>query len=255
MTRRHFVLAALFVAALALGGCDNSGRGTTFQGWIEADMIFVGPDETGRIETLMVREGDMVQQKMLLFTLDSDLQLADVAMQEASVKNAQLAYDRAMSLIKTQAGTQKALDDAEAALRTAQARLNSAQTRLARRKVFSPVTGPVQQVYYRVGELVPAGKPVIALLPPGNLKVRFFVNEATLPTLALGDPVMIRCDGCGSEIPAKITFIARSSEFTPPVIYSLDERSKLVFMIEARTDTPERLRVGQPVSVALGPKP
>ena len=59
-------------------------------------------------------------------------------------------------------GTQKALDDAEAALRTAQARLNSAQTRLARRKVFSPVAGSVQQIYYRGGELVPAGKPIVA---------------------------------------------------------------------------------------------
>ena len=85
------------------------------------------------------------------------------------------------TLLKTSAGTQKALDDAEAALRTAQARLNSAQTRLARRKVFSPVAGTVQQVYFRVGEMVPAGRPVVALLPPGNMKLRFFVNEAMLP--------------------------------------------------------------------------
>jgi HlyD family secretion protein len=173
-------------------------------------------------------------------------------MQEASVKNAQLAYDRAAALIKSQAGTQKALDEAEAALRTAQARLNSAQTRLARRKVFSPVAGPVQQIYFRVGEMVPAGKAVVALLPPGNLKIRFFVNEAMLPRLSLGDPIKVSCDGCGNDIAAKITFIARSSEFTPPVIYSLEERSKLVFLIEARTTTPERLRVGQPVSVTLG---
>src|SRR5262249_19228912 len=159
---------------------------------------------------------------------DPDLQLADVAMQEASVKNAQQAYDRAVALIKTQAGTQKAVDDAEMALRAAQARLNSAQTRLARRKMFSPGTGTVEQPYHRVGERGPAGKPVLAILPPGNLKVRFFVNEAMLPKLKLGDPVSVTCDGCASAIPAKITFIARSSEFTPPVIYSMDERSKLV---------------------------
>jgi HlyD family secretion protein len=169
------------------------------------------------------------------------------------VKNAQLAYDRAHQLAKTQVGTQKALDEAEAALRTAQARLNSAQTRLARRKVFSPVTGSVQQIYYRGGELVPAGKPILALLPPGNLKVRFFVNEATLPKLKFGDPVTVTCDGCAGAIAAKISFISRTSEFTPPVIYSMDERSKLVFLIEARPEErPERLRVGQPVSVALG---
>ncbi|MGH8733464.1 MAG: HlyD family secretion protein, partial [Burkholderiales bacterium] len=132
-------------------------------------------------------------------------------------------------------------------------RLNSAQTRLTRRKMFSPVTGSVQQIYYRVGELVPAGKPIVALLPPANLKVRFFVNEAMLPKLSIGESVTISCDGCDKGLIAKISFIARSSEFTPPVIYSMDERSKLVFLIEARPEErPERLRVGQPVSVALG---
>lgn len=247
---KAFLIPALMAAGMLMSGCNGDGA-PTFQGWVEADMIFVGPDESGRIETLSVREGDMVELRAPLFTLDADLQRADVAMQEASLKNAQLAYDRATALIKTQAGTQKALDEAEAALRTAQARLNSAQTRLERRKVFSPVAGPVQQIYFRPGEMVPAGKAVLALLPPANLKVRFFVNEANLPGLKLGDPVSITCDRCGNDIAARITFIARSAEFTPPVIYSREERSKLVFLIEARTVTPERLRVGQPVSVRL----
>jgi HlyD family secretion protein len=250
MSRLCLTLALLPLLA-ALAGCDKS-KEPTFQGWVEAELIFVGPDETGRIETLTVREGDQVERGALLFTVDPDLQLADVAMQEAAVKNAQLAYDRAQQLAKTQAGTQKALDEAEAALRTAQARLNSAQTRLTRRKVFSPVSGSVQQIYYRGGELVPAGKPILALLPPRNLKVRFFVNEATLPKLKFGDPVTITCDGCDGPITAKISFISRASEFTPPVIYSTEERSKLVFLIEARAERPERLRVGQPVNVTPG---
>ena len=248
MSAGHVAVALL--TALILAGCDN-GKEPTYQGWVEAELIFVGPDEQGRIETLNVREGDHVELQAPLFTLDSDLQRADVAMQEAAVKNAQIAYDRAMTLLRTQTGTQRAFDDAEAALRTAQARLNSAQTRLARRKVASPVSGSVQQIYYRGGELVPAGKPIVALLPPGNLKVRFFVNEATLPKLKIGEPVTVGCDGCAPGIVAKISFIARTSEFTPPVIYSLEERSKLVFLIEARPERPELLRVGQPVSVSL----
>jgi len=243
-------VAKVIAVALLLAGC-NSGKEPGYQGWVEAEMIFVGPDEAGRIETLSVREGNQVELRASLFTLDADLQLADVAMQQAAVKNAQLAYDRAVSLLKTAAGTQRAVDDAEAALRTAQARLNSAQTRLTRRKGFSPVAGSVEQIYYRGGEMVPAGKPVVALLPPGNIKVRFFVNEATLPKLKLGDAVKVSCDGCADNIDAKISFIARSSEFTPPVIYSQEERSKLVFLIEARPEKPELLRVGQPVSVAL----
>src|ERR1700738_2547404 len=237
----------LTLAALLLAGCDNT-KDPTYQGWVEAELIFVGPDGQGRIETLAVREGDQVEKGMLLFTLDAELQLADVAMADASVKNAQLAYDRALALVKTSSGTQKTLEDAEAALRTAQARLT-------RRKVYSPVTGSIQQIYFRGGELVTTGKPILAVLPPNNLKVRFFVNEATLPKLKLGDPVRVTCDGCDADIVARITFIARSSEFTPPVIYSMDERSKLVFVIEAGTGGPERLRVGQPVSVALGAVP
>jgi HlyD family secretion protein len=247
MKMRSLVLAG---AVLLLSSC-NPPTEPVFQGWVEAELIFVGPDENGRIETLTVREGSPVEKGMLLLTLDADLQLADVAMAEASLKNAQLAYDRAVQLLKTSAGTQKTVEDAEAALRTAQARVNSAQTRLNRRKVYSPVTGTVQQLYFRVGELVMTAKPILALLPPMNLKVRFFVNESMLPKLKLGDTVAISCDGCEPGIEAKISFIARSSEFTPPVIYSMEERSKLVFLIEARTVRTDQLRVGQPVSVKL----
>jgi HlyD family secretion protein len=239
---------ALGAAVLALAGCAKSNdRG--FQGWVEADLIFVSPDESGRVETLSMREGDVVQTGAPLFTVDRELQLADVEMAKAQVINARQAFERAQTLLKSAAGTQKTLEDAEAALRTAEARLASAQTRLSRRRMASPVTGSVQQIYYRPGEQVPAGRPVVSLLPPGNIKIRFFVPQATLPKVSLGEAVTIHCDGCQADIPARVTFISRSSEFTPPVIYSLDERSKLVFLIEARTETPGELRVGQPVDV------
>src|SRR5712692_4933646 len=117
MSARRYALALALagVLALVLAGCGN-GKEPTFQGWVEAELIFVGPDEAGRIETLTVREGDQIEKGSLLFTLDADLQLADVAMQEATVKNAQIAHDRALALLKTSSGTQKPLDDAEAAL-------------------------------------------------------------------------------------------------------------------------------------------
>jgi HlyD family secretion protein len=243
-------VVALALVALALAACGKTDdRG--YQGWVEADLIFVSPDEAGRIDVLSVREGEAVERGAPLFALDPELQQADVDMAKASVTNARLAFERAQTLLRTSAGTQKTLEDAEATMRTAMARLNSAETRLARRKMASPVNGTVQQIYYRPGEVVPAGRPAVSLLPPGNIKIRFFVPEAVLPRVALGQDVTIHCDGCKADIPAKVTFISRSSEFTPPVIYSVDERSKLVYLIEARTGTPGDLRVGQPVDVRL----
>jgi HlyD family secretion protein len=243
---------ALAAMALALAGCNGSND-RSYQGWIEADLIFVGPDETGRVETLAVREGDPVAAGAPLFTVDADLQRADVLQNTATVTNARQTFARAELLLKSKSGTQKAYDDAQQVLREAEARLNSAETRLARRRVFSPAAGVVQQVYYRPGETVAAGRPVVALLPPGNIKIRFFVPEAMLPKIALGDAIELQCDGCAGDLTARISFIARSAEFTPPVIYSLEERAKLVFLVEARPERPDALRVGQPVSVMLAP--
>jgi HlyD family secretion protein len=238
-------------AVVALPSCNPSVE-EVFQGWVEANFIFVSPDEAGRILTMTVREGDPVETGALLFTLDDDLQRADVNQVNAQVTNARQQLDRAQTLLRSNAGTQRSFDDAEMTLRTAEARLNSAQTRLARRRVFSPVSGTVQQVYFRQGEMVAAGRPALALLPPANIKLRFFVPEAKLPQIALGETVQVRCGGCTGDLTARVSFISASAEYTPPVIYSSEERSKLVFLIEARPDHPERLRVGQPVSVALG---
>ena len=155
------------------------------QGWVEAELIFVSPDEQGRVETLKVREGDRVKQGDLLFTVDDDLQKADLLVRKTTVINAQQNFDRAKELLKTAAGTQKTYDDAEAALRQAKANLAWSETRLARRNAYSPADGTIEQVYYRVGETVPAGKPVVALLPPQNLKLRFFAPQPLLPEIQI----------------------------------------------------------------------
>ena len=242
--------AAVVVAALTLAGCNN-GNDRVLQGWVEAELIFVSPDEQGRVETLKVREGDHVTKGDLLFTVDNDLQKADVVVRNTAVVNAQQSFDRAKELLKSAAGTQKTYDDAEATLRQAKANLEWAQTRLERRNAYSPGDGTIEQIYYRPGETVPAGRPVVALLPPGNLKIRFFAPQAILPQIKYGDIVSVSCDGCEKGLTAKVSFIARSAEFTPPVIYSLEERAKLVFLIEARPEHPEKFRVGQPVTVTL----
>ena len=250
MRTKLAALLAMALAGLALAGCD-SGNKRQLQGWVEAELIFVSPDEQGRVETLTVREGDRVKRGDLLFTVDDDLQKADLVVRKTAVVNAQQNFDRAKELLKTAAGTQKTFDDAEAALRQAQANLAWSETRLARRNAYSPAEGTIQQVYYRPGETVPASRPVVALLPPQNLKLRFFAPEALLPEIKYGETVAVSCDGCEKGLTAKVSFIAGSAEYTPPVIYSLDERAKLVYLIEARPLEPEKFRVGQPVTVTL----
>lgn len=244
----------VFVALVALAACGKTEE-RVLQGWVEADFIFVSPDEAGRVDALTVREGDTVAKGAILFTVDPDLQQADFAAAQASLNNAEQAYNRAQSLLKSAAGTQKNVEDAEAALRSAQARLNSAKTRLERRTMKSPVAGTVQQVYYREGETVPAGRPVLAVLPPSNLKIRFYAPQAQLPIIKIGDQVAVLCDNCEQGLTARVSFISRTNEFTPPVIYSLEERAKLVYLIEARPEHPDKFRVGQPVSVKLPEEP
>ena len=226
-----------------------------FQGWVEADIVFVSPDEIGRVATLSVREGSTVEVGSPLFTLDDDLQQAAVAENEAAVTNATQAYDRAQVLLKKAVGSQKDFDNAEGLLRSAQARLNSTKTRLDRRRMLSPVAGTIQEVYFRVGEMVEPGRPILSIVPPGNVKVRFFVPQATLPTIHIGDRVQIQCDGCRNDLIARVSFISAQAEFTPPVIYSLEERARLVFRIEAIPERPADLRIGQPASVALRSAP
>ncbi len=250
---QQFSRLMLLGAALMLAACGRNGD-LTVQGWVEANLIFVGPDEQGRVETLSVREGDKLEKGQPVFTVDEDLQRADLRAAEATLANADQALMRADTLLKNRTGTQATFDQAQATKLQAESAVRSAQTRLDRRKLVSPVTGTVQQVYFRPGELVPAGKPIIAILPPGNIKVRFYVSEALLPQIAYGEEVSVSCDGCAADLKAKVSFISRQSEYTPPVIYSQEERSKLVFLIEAFPTKPDALRVGQPVTVTLQPK-
>jgi HlyD family secretion protein len=132
--------------------------------------------------------------------------------------------------------------------------LAEAEKNLSKRQVFAPADGTVEEVYFRPGEVVNAGQAVIALLPPRNLKVRFFVAEPVRAGLQVDQRVALTCDGCPPDLHAKINFIAREAEFTPPVIFSREQRQKLVYLVEARPEGPAaKLTAGQPVTVTLGP--
>ncbi|MFM7085048.1 MAG: HlyD family secretion protein [Hyphomicrobium sp.] len=296
----------------------NYSRAVGWQGWIEGYFLFVGPDEAGRLTLLNVKEGQKVQKGDRLFTVQTDLQDAELKQAEGAVEEAEARLQRAESMqqrpeeievLQAQATRARAAieaskpelerakelvakgyasesrldaaraaynrdlaaleevehqihvaelkarsEDIEAAKATvmqARSRLAAAQTRRQQREVAAPETGIIQEIYYRVGEVVPSGRPIISLLPPSNLRVRFFIAERELPLLQYGTQVFVSCDGCSSSIKAEVIFISTESEFTPPVIFSLEEREKLVYRIEALPQETEDLRVGQPVTVEL----
>ena len=149
-------------------------------------------------------------------------------------------------------GRDDAIRAAESAVGAAHAALDQAEWRLAQKRGTAPADAVVIDTLYRPGEMVPAGAAVVKLLPPANVKVRFFVPETELARVGVGGNVRIDCDGCAAPIPATITYVSPIAEYTPPVIYSRERRARLVYMAEARPEAPAAaLRVGQPADVTL----
>jgi HlyD family secretion protein len=135
----------------------------------------------------------------------------------------------------------------------ARAAADQTRWRLEQTHVTAMQSGIVVDTLFREGEWVPAGSPVVRMLPPGNVKVRFFVPQPSLSLVPVGRKLTIRCDGCARTIDATVSYVSPEPEFTPPIIYSNDTRAKLVFMIEARSAEEGALLLhpGQPVEVVL----
>jgi HlyD family secretion protein len=142
---------------------------------------------------------------------------------------------------------------AEAEAAAARQSLAQADWKLRQKSVAATVAGVVTDTLFVRGEWVPAGAPVVSLLPPANVKARFFVPETKLGAMKIGQTIRLGCDGCAGPIEARVSFIAPQAEFTPPVIYNRDNRAKLVFMVEARPSPADavKLHPGQPVDVTL----
>ncbi len=150
-------------------------------------------------------------------------------------------------------GREKEIEAARTEADAARAVLAQSSWRLEQRAINAPATALVHDTFYSEGEWVQAGSPVVSLLPAGNIKVRFFVPETVLGSVKVGQPVSVTCSGCGKAITAKVNYISRQPEYTPPVIYSRDQRTRLVFLIEALPDEADasRLHPGQPVDAEL----
>lgn len=322
MTRKRLVGLLVLILVIGAGTAtwiywprrDANGD---FQGYVEGYLVFMAPEEGGRIDTLNVDYGDRVTKDQPLFALDASMQIAqrneaEARLQQARAQIANLqaslqrpeeiavlraqeerakaqldlsqaeldrqqtlftrgiaakaqfdqaktAFERdkaALQEVQRQiqagqiAGRSAEINASQAAAQAAEAALNQAETRLSKRKVSAPADAQVQDIYFRTGETVNANQPVLALLPPGNRRIRFYVPEPKLATLALGQTVGVSCDSCPAGLQAKISFISKEAEYTPPVIFSEQERAKLVFRVEARPLDGASLPIGLPVSVS-----
>lgn len=320
--RRILVIVLVAGAALAaLPFLFSENRPRPYQGWVEADTLFVGAESAGRLTALDVAEGGNVSPGAPLFKLESaseeaavaaaraalarsqaELDLAEAAQKRpeeidvlhasereavARLELAKQDLDRTRVLVERGTATQASLDTAVAteaansaaldsvrsqitlanlpardeqlrqareAVAAAKADLASAEAALSRRSVAAPAAGSIETLYYRLGEVVPSGRPIVALLPPENIRIRFFVPETEIARLSLGQTIRVTCDACEPS-DAKISFISSTTEYTPPEIYSLEERAKLVYRVEAIPADPKSFRPGQPVDVSAGARP
>ncbi len=191
------------------------------------------------------------QQQLFAQGFISQAALDDARSAEAQAREHVAELDAALAVARLPARQDERLA-AAAQAEAARSVLRQSEWREQQTAVVAPAAGEVADTFFRVGEVVPAGRPVLSLLPHGAVKARFFVAEPELSSLAAGQRIELRCDGCGAPIPARISFIATQAEYTPPVIYSNAQRARLVFMVEARPEVADaaRLRPGQPLDVS-----
>jgi HlyD family secretion protein len=170
---------------------------------------------------------------------------------KATVKSAQAAVDQLEAQLKVQELPARDAQQiaAEASYAAARADAAMAKAALDDRTVTAPEDGRVERIFFKPGEVANAGTPVLSLSGAGAMKVLFYVNEADRQLFALGDTVSVSCDGCPSGLIASVSRFASNPQFTPPIIYSRDERSRLVFETEAVLADQNGIRPGQPVSI------
>jgi HlyD family secretion protein len=210
---------------------------------------------------------------------------AQVDMAKAQADDAKRKYDRAADLFKRGTGTQADYDTASATLETAnaqvgqaeanlavgglparpetikaadnqvkqaQAALEQAEWRLSKRTLAAPSPGRVNDVIRNPGDTAGPTAPVISMLPDGAVKLSVYIPEASFSSVKVGSLLSVRCDGCGEGVKARVSYVSPDPEFTPPVIYSLENRQKLVYLVEARPEGDAGLlQPGQIVDVDL----
>lgn len=241
---RDQAAAALAEAKNRLTNLEKAGRQTEIA-QAEADVADMRAARD-RIATDLARNRQLLRSGAATQQIVQE-QEADLESAEAHVR----ASEAKLQQIQDSTGREYEIAAQRAVAQEQQAALAQAQWRLDQRHVAAPAAAAVADTYAQPGEMIDAGTPVVELLPPGNILVRFFVPETALATIHRGERLSIGCDTCAKDLAATVTFIAPQPEYTPPVIYSESTRDKLVYLIEAHPDLAQAtlLHPGQPVTV------
>jgi len=253
-TRILRVAALLIVAGggtyayFALRGPSEPGF---YQGYIEGEAIRVAAPVSGTLAKLQVHRGRWVKAGDPLFEFDLTDATATRDQAAESLRYAEAQLRRQQDLVATRASSQERLDAAREAFEKARTALRQAERRLVEMAPKAPADATVEDTMGLAGDFITAGTPVVSLLPPDKIKLRFFVPEPALAAAQVNRIVRFRCDACPAGLRARIVYVSPRAEYTPPVIYSVGSREKLVYMVEAvPIDPPVRLKPGQPADVS-----
>jgi len=183
-------------------------------------------------------------------TSQADLDQAQTAYDVAAARVGELTANLAVAKLPSRA---EEITAAQSRVVQAQANLDQMKWRLEQRTLTAPAAGQISDIIRRPGEVAGPSAPIVSMLPDGAVKLKVYVPEAMLSSLAVGDALEVRCDGCPAGLSAVVSYIAREPEFTPPVIYSLESRQKLVYLVEARPtrEVGRHLTPGQIVDIAV----
>jgi HlyD family secretion protein len=240
---------------LFLSSCSDPSK-DRFQGYVEGEFVYVASPLAGQLEILSVQRGQQVTTGQPLFALDETAEKAAREQIEAALVLSEAELARQEKLFRTGVAATQDLDRARSTRDQDRRRLTQTDWSFDQKKQAAPQSGLVYDTLFRQGEWIPAGKPVVVLLPPQNIKVRAFVPETRIGSIRYGDTAQVTVDGVKDPLLGKVSYISPRAEYTPPVIYSRESRAKLVFMIESvfEPQIAATLHPGQPVDVEFKSK-
>jgi len=215
------------------------------------ELAVVAAQQAQAEAALAYSHAELKRQEALVarrVTSPDKLDAARSAFERDRARLAELTAQLAVSNLPARPDQLRAAEDAVA---MAAAALAQQEQRLADMAPAAPEDALVEDTLYNPGEWVPAGSPIVSLLPPGRVKVIAYVPEPLMSGIRPGDALRLRCDGCPADLVARVRYVSPRAEYTPPVIYSVQSRAKLVFRIEAAPEGPARLNPGLPVDVEL----